>query len=88
MPQDVAHLGMSSVSPVVESTVQSTSASEFNVSAHDDAPALVTSVRSTALSDSQVPGGEGGENGEGGGGKGGGGEGGGGEGGGGEGEGG
>ena len=83
MSHDVAHRGISSVTPVVESAVQRTSASEPNVAAQDDAPARVTPVRSTWLSDSHVPGGLGGLRGEGGGGEGGGGEGGG-EGGGGE----
>ena len=82
MSHDVAHRGISSVTPVVESAVQRAIASEPNVAAQDDAPARVTPVRSTWLFDSHVPGGLGGLRGEGGGGGDGGGEGGGGEGGG------
>ena len=81
---DVAHRGMASVAPVVESTVQSDSGEPLKFAAHAEAPARVAPVRSTAEVASHVPGGDGGKVGGGEGGGDGGGEGGGGDGGGGE----
>jgi len=47
---DVAHRGISSVWPVVESAVQREAGLDSNVEAHADDPARVTPVRSTWLS--------------------------------------
>jgi len=61
---DVAHRGISSVWPVVESAVHREIGLDPNVEVHADDPARVTPVRSTWLSDWHVPGGLGGLSGD------------------------